>query len=265
MSRPVMLNLKHSPLSAVWFLSLALLCSTPNIQTPGSPSTVPITTEPHHKLIFENPYVRVFRVSIPAHDATLLHQHDLPYVSVSLGPADFINAVVGRPEAHVVLTDGQVGYSRGGFAHIARTDSGIVFNNVTIELLKPQGEPQNLCAKIVPGGALLAPSCPDASADQKKEPSSVPQFKTDATTVQLDSYSSDAQPVAIAPRKATLLVIVDGDGIKRYASGQLEETVSAGSVVWLAPDSRMTFSNTSGKPWSVLSLSFEDAVPPSKN
>jgi hypothetical protein len=260
-----MFTLKDSPFTAVLLLSIAFLCSAPKIHTPAAPSTVPITTEPHHKLVFENPYVRVFRVNIPPHDATLLHQHDLPYVSVSLGPADFINAVAGRPEAHVVLDDGQIGYSRGGFAHIARTDSGMVFNNVTIELLKPQGEPQNLCAKIVPGGALLAPSCPDASADQKNRNSSVPQFKTDATTVQLDSYATGAQPVAIAPRKATLLVIVDGDGIKRYVSGQLEETLSAGSVVWLGPDSKMTFSDPSGKPWSALSLSFEDAVPPSKN
>jgi len=49
------------------------------------------------------------------------------------------------------MSDGQVGYSRGGFAHIARTDAGLVFNNVTIELLKPQGEPRNLCEKIVDG------------------------------------------------------------------------------------------------------------------
>jgi hypothetical protein len=251
-----MLPLNASLLRTVWLLSIALLYSAPNLQTPAAPTAVPLASEPHHQLVLENSYVRVYRVSIPAHSATLLHQHDLPYVSVSLGPADFVNAVTGRPEVHVVLADGQVGYSRGSLAHIARTDSGVVFNNVTIELLKPQGEPQNLCAKIVPGGALLAPSCPDASPDQKKEPSSVPQFKTDEITAQLDSYGPGAQPVEIAARVPTLLVIATGSEIQRSGAAIQKESVSAGSAIWLPAASRTIFSNQSGKPWTVLSLTF---------
>jgi hypothetical protein len=45
--------------------------------------------------------------------------------------------------------DGHIGYSRGGFAHIARTDAGSTFDNVTIELLHPQGDVHNLCQRIV--------------------------------------------------------------------------------------------------------------------
>src|SRR6266436_4858980 len=119
-----------------------------------APVAVPIPKEPHHQLVFENSYVRVFRVNIPPHEATLLHQHDLPYIYVALGPSDVIHAVAGRPEAQLVMTDGQVGYSRGGFAHIARTDAGSPFDNVTIELLRAQGEPKNLCDKVVDGPAL---------------------------------------------------------------------------------------------------------------
>jgi hypothetical protein len=118
-----------------------------------APVAVPLPKEPHHHLVLENDYVRVFRVSLPAHDATLLHQHDVPYLYVSLGPADVVNAVQGKPEAHLVMVDDQVGYSPGHFAHIARTDAGSTFDNVTIELLKPQGEPRNLCAQIIPGAA----------------------------------------------------------------------------------------------------------------
>src|SRR5713226_1083618 len=78
-----------------------------------APVAVPIPKEPHHHLVLENSYVRVFRVSVPGHDATLLHQHDVPYLYVSLGPADVINAVQGKPEAHLTMADGQIGYSRG--------------------------------------------------------------------------------------------------------------------------------------------------------
>src|ERR1700735_327260 len=250
-----MFTLKDSTLSGAWFLALALLCSAPNIQTPAAPSAAPLATEPHHKLVFENPYVRVFLVNIPPHDATLLHQHDLPYVSVSLGPADFINAVAGRPEAHVVLADGQVGYSRGGFAHIARTDSGMVFNNVTIELLKPQGEPQNVCAKIIPGATSVP--CPETPAGRENEIFGQPQFKTDEMTVRLGSHGPSGGVVG-GPARGTLFVIVSGSEIQRIGKDQPEETLSAGNVVWLAPASNTTFVNRSGKPWTVLSLTFED-------
>src|SRR5713101_6915485 len=128
--------------------ALLLLTFSLNAQAPVA---VSIPKEPHHHLVLENEYVRVFRVSVPAHDATLLHQHDVPYLYVSLGPADVINAVQGKPEARIVMADGRVGYSPGHFAHIARTDAGLDFNNVTIELLKPQGEVHNLCEKIVEG------------------------------------------------------------------------------------------------------------------
>src|SRR6266849_2101275 len=116
-----------------------------------APTAVPIPKEPHHHLVFENSYVRVFRVSVPAHEATLPHQHDVPYLYVSLGPADVINAVEGKPEVRLVMADGQLGYSPGHFAHIARTDAGSSFDNVTIELLRPQGDVHNLCQKIVEG------------------------------------------------------------------------------------------------------------------
>src|SRR6266852_4665493 len=94
-----------------------LLCSAVLVLAIGlnaqAPIAVPIPKEPHHHLVFENSYVRVFRVSVPAHEATLLHQHDVPYLYVALGPADVINAVQGKPEVRLVMADEQVGYSPG--------------------------------------------------------------------------------------------------------------------------------------------------------
>src|SRR5260370_30855023 len=98
------------------FLVLALLFSA---SLPAqAPSAVPLPKEPHHHLVLENDYVRVFRVSVPAHDATLLHQHDVPYLYISLGPADVINAVQGRPQTPTAMADGQLGYSPRPFAHL---------------------------------------------------------------------------------------------------------------------------------------------------
>ena len=62
-----------------------------------APEAVPLPKEPHHHLVLENDYVRVFRVSLPAHAATLLHQHDVPYVYVSLGPAEWSTPSKANP------------------------------------------------------------------------------------------------------------------------------------------------------------------------
>ncbi len=150
-----------------------------------APVAVSVGDEPHHHLVLENSYVRVFRVSVPAHDTTLLHRHDLPYIYVSLGPADIINAVAGKPEARLVMADGQVAYSRGGFAHIARTDAGSTFDNVTIELLHPQGDVRNLCRKIVDGELGPCSKTDTGSRGYADEPLfETQEFRVDAVTLQ---------------------------------------------------------------------------------
>jgi hypothetical protein len=236
--------------------ALLLLAFTLNAQ---APTAVPVGKEPHHHLVFENGYVRVFRVSIPAHDSTLLHQHDVPYAYVALGAADVINAVQGKPEVRLVIADGQVGYSPGNFAHIARNQSDAPFNNVTIELLKPQGEPQNLCAQVVPGPLEL--HCDKISADHRGGSSTEPQFKTGETSVDLVRYDPNSpgvtSSVTVTPRLGILLVMLSGSGVQTLVKGKPEETLAVGDVLWLLAGSNTTFSSPSGKDWSYLSLGFE--------
>src|SRR5258705_401527 len=50
------------------FLILALFFSAS--LSAQAPNAVPLSQEPHHHLVLENDYVRVFRVSVPAHAAT---------------------------------------------------------------------------------------------------------------------------------------------------------------------------------------------------
>jgi quercetin dioxygenase-like cupin family protein len=218
------------------FLILALLFST---SLPAqAPVAVPLPKEPHHHLVLENDYVRVFRVSLPAHAATLLHQHDVPYLYVSLGPADVVNAVQGRPEARIVMADGQVGYSPGHFAHIARTDAGSTFDNVTIELLHPQGEPRNDCEKIIPGEVG---SC-DLSHAAPSGPIVIrPLMETD----EVDVESFDIKQGKIIDNSHSLpglLVNVGAAPVRiNYVPGQLGKTLRAGEVVWLAAGAKPEF------------------------
>ena len=219
-----------------------------------APVVVPAAKEPHHHLVLENSYVRVLRVSVPAHDATLLHQHDVPYIYVALGPGDVINAVAGKPEAHLVMTDGQVGYSRGGFAHIARTDAGLVFNNVTIELLRPQGEPKNRCDKVVPGE-------PGPCTYERRVNSytNSPSFETD----EIDVYSVELQPKASfqdIPETDMLLVALDQAELTVQRTGQTDVKLSGGNQLWLPRQSAHTIRNASEGPSRFLSIKFKDST-----
>jgi len=219
-----------------------------------APVAVPAAKEPHHHLVLENSYVRVLRVSVPAHDATLLHQHDVPYIYVALGPGDVINAVAGKPEAHLVMTDGQVGYSRGGFAHIARTDAGSPFNNVTIELLRPQGEPKNRCDRVVPGE-------PGPCTHERRLNSytNSPSFETD----EIDVYSVELQPKAgfrDIPETDMLLVALDQAELTVQRTGQTNVKLSGGSQLWLSRRTAQTIRNASDRPSRFLSIKFKDST-----
>jgi hypothetical protein len=254
-----MLILNHSPLRTVWLIPIALFGSALNVQTPEAQRPVPLTNEPHYRLIFENSYARVFRVKLPGHDATLLHQHDLPYVYVPLGPADFVNAVAGKAEVHVIMTSGQVAYSPGGFSHRIRTDAGPALDSITVELLKPQSEPQNTCAEIVPGEPIY--HCPTTAADKKNGSSNLQLFKTDETDVSLQWYGQNTSTAGITYRLGTLVVILSGSGLQTVVKGKPQEPLSVGSVLWLLAEAPTTISNPSGEPWSYLSLSFEGTEP----
>ncbi len=159
---------------------------------------MPINEEPHHRLVLQNEFTHVYSVMVPGLDVTLLHQHDLPYLYVTLGPADIINGIVGKPELHQVLQDGEVHYTPGHFAHIVRTDSGLAFRNITIELVRPQGAPKNLCKDVMLGEPLNCPEtqpaveskkgkkrAPEVAADED-----VPYFESDEVRVDLHKVSA---------------------------------------------------------------------------
>jgi hypothetical protein len=229
------------------FLVLALFFSA---SLPAqAPNAVPLTEEPHHHLVLENDYVRVFRVSLPAHAATLLHQHAVPYLYVSLGPADVVNAVQGRPEARIVMADGQLGYSPGHFAHIARTDAGSTFDNVTIELLKPQGVPRNLCEKIIDGplndcqssGSNTVPSnSPLRAFVQATGPKRL--FETEEIFVASHFAPTEQKYSESGPPDARLLVMQDKSDLRVDFDGEPSKPVHSGEVLWLQ----------AGKKWTIV-------------
>lgn len=99
---------------------------------------VEITAEPSHHLAVENEYVRVFKVEVAPHTATLMHRHHHDYVYVTIGDAHISNEVEGKPPVDVKLANGDTRFTAGSFAHIARDLGDQPFCNVTIELMQDE-------------------------------------------------------------------------------------------------------------------------------
>lgn len=134
----------------------------------AAPSAVPISQEHHHHLVMENAYVRVYEVEVPAHEATLMHQHDHDYVYIVLGDSEVTNHLQRKAPAKLHLPDTTVNLSKGPFAHIAANNGDAAFRNVTIELLKPQGEVKVFAPSV--NAALESAKADGASAGVKEAP-----------------------------------------------------------------------------------------------
>jgi quercetin dioxygenase-like cupin family protein len=219
--------------------------------------------EPHHHLKIENEYVRAYYVEVPPHEDTQLHQHDHDYIFVTLGDTEVINAVLGKPEVKLSLKDGEVRFTRGGFAHVARNPGDKPFRNVTIELLKPQGEPRNLCAQIVSGASEI--HCDSASREKERLRengiSTVPQFQTDEVTVSLTRLAPNSEKTSLTTMSGTLLILLDASGIQKAVRGEPEEKLVVGDVMWLLGGSITTFTNPTRSAWSYLALTFKGSEP----
>jgi len=113
-----------------------VLCVCAAAQT-APPAGVEITGEPFHHLVLKNRKVRVFSVEVPPKASTLLHRHRNDYLFVALGDSVVRNERQGEKPADLRLADGDVRFTKGGFAHIARNLGEAPFRNVTIEVLKP--------------------------------------------------------------------------------------------------------------------------------
>ncbi|HEV3036671.1 MAG TPA: hypothetical protein VHA33_02690 [Candidatus Angelobacter sp.] len=140
--------------------AILMLAFVALVQPPGE---VEITAEPNHHQVLVNDYVRIFDVSAPPKASTLVHWHRHDYAFVTLGDADLINARVGQKPVPLLLKDGDVRFTPGGFAHAITNRSNSVFRNITIELLRSSTNVKSCsssCSMPVPCAAINKEACP---------------------------------------------------------------------------------------------------------
>jgi hypothetical protein len=233
---------------------ILFLSCTVNAQGPAA-SPVALKDEPHHHLLFENEYVRAWGFGIAGHEATLLHNHDLPYFGIALGSADFVNSVTGKPETHVTLTDGQLSYSKGGFSHLVRAETDTPFRNFTIELLRPQGAAHNRCVKVVADSPL---DCPPTAASPLDAATKL-VFETDQVAIQSGEVSSILRIAGPDAQPARLLAVLDRSELSVETPGQPAKRLHSGEALWLSPGAAVTFANPGDSTARFVLMTFKDS------
>src|SRR6266576_1926638 len=133
----------RSPLLLPLFLVFTIIPLAAWSQSNSPQNPVEISGEPRHHPKFENEFVRVWDVTVPAGDMTLWHAHRNDNVVVTLAPAKLHIETLGRDPVDTEWKFGEVRFSKATYVHRAMNVGTTPFHNLTIELLKlPSGLPE---------------------------------------------------------------------------------------------------------------------------
>jgi hypothetical protein len=157
------------------------------------------------------------------------------------------------------MADGQLGYSPGHFAHIARTDAGLIFNNVTIELLHSQGEPRNICRKVV-DGLVMDCSGPPINRIPSFPEKGLPLFETGEVFVNEVNVPNGPNHLEMTRGPDALLVVLANPGLRLHFAGQPSSKILSGEVLWLPAGKKCSVSAGRGVPVRFLILTFNDGA-----
>src|SRR5438128_5238003 len=124
----------------ILLLALALVPTGTWSQSSSPQAPVEIKGEAHHHPKFENEFVRVWDVTVPAGDTTLWHVHRKDNVVVTLGEARLRIETAGAAPGESLWKFGEVRFGKATYIHRAMNVGATAFHNFTIELLKSPPE-----------------------------------------------------------------------------------------------------------------------------
>jgi hypothetical protein len=187
---------------------------------------LPIAREPHHHLVFENEFVKVYEVEVGAHSATLEHQHEYDNLFVVFGDSRLTNRVTGKLATHVDLADLAVNFAREPYSHVIQNNNDEPFRNITIELLRPQGELKEFYPSL---DAALA-AVPGSSRSVRQ--ATVLQTQE----MRLRAVSVSAGSSWSVPHDGREHLLVPVDKIHDAGPREANSPFPAGMVAWISAD-----------------------------
>ena len=99
---------------------------------------VPVEQEPHHRVIFENQYVRVLDVVLKPGQTTLFHRHSIDNVPIILTGADNRTQFAGKDWTATPAKAGSVGFIPGAakpYVHRINNQGSTTYHVIDVEVL----------------------------------------------------------------------------------------------------------------------------------
>jgi hypothetical protein len=112
----------------------------------GNPVPVDVTDEPHHALILDNEFVRVFGVTVSGMQQTLWYQHPHDFIEVALSNSTVATGKLAGDSLNVnnELYPGYVRFRHGPTTFkIANKDSISSYRSITVEVKKSSDQPRS--------------------------------------------------------------------------------------------------------------------------
>jgi hypothetical protein len=226
--------------------------SAQNVMTVAALPGVPIGQEPHHHLVFQNPFVNVYEIEVAPGEATLMHQHYYDNLFVVFGDADLTNTVAGEKPAILELSDLATHFAREPYAHIIANKGNLPFRNITVELLQAQGEVKNFYSSI---NNALDTASPDGWGIRQARILESDEIRVDAVAV--PSSTAWSPPHDGHDRLVVMLdKINDASGSKEKNS-----PFPAGMLAWFSADTGLSVPNESDQQMKLMILEFKDTPP----
>ena len=251
----------------LWSLVLCMSATAQPTPAKGAAATVEITAEPFHHRVFQNKQVRVFAVEIPPQAWTRVHRHRHGYAFVILGDSEVRNERQGEKPAELRLNEGDVRFTKGGFAHRVRNLRDVPFRNVTIEVLKPVRGIIRLATCDVDEGSECGFCNISASGQQKCEwpgdLNTLPELEKKEAAYGVYQFVTHLQPGATTGMHTHtadhLLVAVSDLELKNEVKGKAAETLQlkAGEVRWVKGGFTHSLTNLGKQPAWWVSFEFK--------
>ncbi len=119
-------------ISGISVLSAFMLCNIASAQ-------IDVREEPHHKLLMENEFIRIYDGHIPFGDTTLIHDHSANSVVVFLSKSTFGIQNVGEKPSRTEVKPGDMiyrSYDQNPVHHIVWNKSRPILHFMVVEMVK---------------------------------------------------------------------------------------------------------------------------------
>jgi hypothetical protein len=219
-------------------------------------NVITMDQEPHHHLILQNDYVKVFNVEVKPGDSIVLHRHDGDTVAVAIGDQLVTVGVPGKPDVHSKNSDAQVRLQRSGYVHSTRVDGDMPYHTVAVELLKPQTNFRNICGEVLVGQPL---HCVDSAKSDSN---------TYSSETLLESGEAKVEMVRVHPHRsmsgadfpfAAVIVALDPGTFPSGSPKRKDKTMQPGDFVWLESRHGRPYQNPGDKDARFIEIAFPAA------